>query len=173
MCAQYSSCILQCHELLTVVFCCRFEEFASNGANICPLDIELKWMTEVSSSVYATPLITDLYADGRKDIVVPGKAAQRILAYHGSGFQHQVPAQPLQRKPCPTSQQNTALDTMPAHDMQTAVDFKQQLAPTDVAVCLHACPQVSCTTLRCWRALMGQRHWDGPASTAPMCTPHP
>jgi hypothetical protein len=50
----------------------RFEEFAANGAKICPLDIELKWMTEVSSSVYATPLITDLYADGRKDIIVPG-----------------------------------------------------------------------------------------------------
>lgn len=29
-------------------------------------------MTEISSSVYATPLITDLYADGRKDIIVPG-----------------------------------------------------------------------------------------------------
>ncbi|KAF5841733.1 hypothetical protein DUNSADRAFT_11513 [Dunaliella salina] len=37
----------------------------------CPLNIELKWLTEVSSSVYATPLITDLYRDGRKDIVVP------------------------------------------------------------------------------------------------------
>lgn len=37
----------------------------------CPLDVELKWMTEVSSSVYATPLITDLYSDGRKDIIVP------------------------------------------------------------------------------------------------------
>ena len=28
-------------------------------------------MTEVTSSVYATPLITDLYSDGQKDIVVP------------------------------------------------------------------------------------------------------
>jgi hypothetical protein len=25
----------------------------------------------VSSSVYASPVITDLYADGRKDIIVP------------------------------------------------------------------------------------------------------
>jgi len=41
------------------------------GQSTCPLDLELKWMTEVSSSVYATPLITDLYADGRKDVVVP------------------------------------------------------------------------------------------------------
>jgi hypothetical protein len=29
-------------------------------------------MTQVSSSVYATPLITDLYSDGRRDVVVPG-----------------------------------------------------------------------------------------------------
>ena len=28
-------------------------------------------MTEVSSSVYATPLIHDLYSDGHKDVVVP------------------------------------------------------------------------------------------------------
>jgi hypothetical protein len=35
-------------------------------------------MTEVSSSVYATPLITDLYADGRKDIIVPGECI-RVL----------------------------------------------------------------------------------------------
>ncbi len=28
-------------------------------------------MTEVTSSVYATPLITDLYSDGAKDVVVP------------------------------------------------------------------------------------------------------
>ena len=49
---------------------CRFDDVV--GDNICPLDVELKWMTEISSSVYATPLITDLYADGRKDIIVPG-----------------------------------------------------------------------------------------------------
>eukprot|EP00798_Chlamydomonas_sp_ICE-L_P007323 gene7323-443_t len=33
--------------------------------------LDTKWMTEVSSSIYATPLITDLYSDGRKDIIVP------------------------------------------------------------------------------------------------------
>lgn len=27
---------------------------------------------QVTSSVYATPVITDLYSDGRKDIIVPG-----------------------------------------------------------------------------------------------------
>ena len=31
----------------------------------------LRWMTEVSSSVYATPLIHDLYSDGNKDVIVP------------------------------------------------------------------------------------------------------
>jgi hypothetical protein len=51
-------------------FCASFDDVV--GDNICPLDVELKWMTEISSSVYATPLITDLYSDGRKDIVVPG-----------------------------------------------------------------------------------------------------
>ena len=32
----------------------------------------MRWHTEVASSVYATPLITDLFSDGRKDIIVPG-----------------------------------------------------------------------------------------------------
>jgi hypothetical protein len=56
--------------LCAVSLSCRFDDVV--GDNICPIDVELKWMTEVSSSVYATPLITDLYADGRKDIIVPG-----------------------------------------------------------------------------------------------------
>lgn len=46
---------------------CRFQELK----NVCPQNVELRWMTEVSSSVYATPLITDLYSDGHKDIIVP------------------------------------------------------------------------------------------------------
>ncbi|GIL89184.1 hypothetical protein Vretimale_18615 [Volvox reticuliferus] len=33
--------------------------------------LDLAWMSEATSSVYATPLITDLHADGRRDIVVP------------------------------------------------------------------------------------------------------
>lgn len=37
----------------------------------CPQNLELRWMSEVQSSVYATPLITDLFSDGQKDIVVP------------------------------------------------------------------------------------------------------
>jgi len=37
----------------------------------CPVNVELSWMTEVSSSVYSTPLITDLFSDGAKEIIVP------------------------------------------------------------------------------------------------------
>jgi hypothetical protein len=53
----------------TVVVRRRFDDLPPG--TVCPLALELAWMTEVSSSVYATPLITDLYADGRKDIIVP------------------------------------------------------------------------------------------------------
>ena len=38
---------------------------------MCETGIALKWMTEVASSVYATPLIHDLYSDGYKDVIVP------------------------------------------------------------------------------------------------------
>ena len=37
----------------------------------CSANLVLKWMTEVGSSIYATPLIHDLYSDGQKDIIVP------------------------------------------------------------------------------------------------------
>ncbi|KAG6769562.1 hypothetical protein POTOM_025210 [Populus tomentosa] len=37
----------------------------------CPRNLELRWQTEVSSSVYATPLIADINSDGKLDIVVP------------------------------------------------------------------------------------------------------
>jgi len=37
----------------------------------CPQNIALKWHAEASSAVYSTPLITDLFSDGRKDIIVP------------------------------------------------------------------------------------------------------
>lgn len=38
---------------------------------MCPQDIALKWHAEAGSGIYATPLITDLFSDGKKDIVVP------------------------------------------------------------------------------------------------------
>ncbi|KAI5561208.1 hypothetical protein BDE02_16G099000 [Populus trichocarpa] len=37
----------------------------------CPKNLELRWQTEVSSSVYATPLIADINSDGKLDVVVP------------------------------------------------------------------------------------------------------
>lgn len=39
--------------------------------DVCPQNIALRWHAEASSAVYATPLITDLFSDGRKDVVVP------------------------------------------------------------------------------------------------------
>ena len=38
----------------------------------------------MSSSVYATPLITDLYSDGRKDIIVPA-FVNRLEVVEGMG----------------------------------------------------------------------------------------
>ncbi|XAR68857.1 Lambda-carrageenase [Bertholletia excelsa] len=37
----------------------------------CPQHLELRWQTEVTSSIYATPLIADINSDGKLDIVVP------------------------------------------------------------------------------------------------------
>ncbi|PKA56153.1 hypothetical protein AXF42_Ash015638 [Apostasia shenzhenica] len=37
----------------------------------CPHHLELRWQTEVSSSIYATPLIADINSDGKLEIVVP------------------------------------------------------------------------------------------------------
>lgn len=47
------------------------QEIEMKVGSTCPLNVELKWMTELSSSIYATPLITDLFSDGRKDIIAP------------------------------------------------------------------------------------------------------
>ncbi|GBG71239.1 hypothetical protein CBR_g8542 [Chara braunii] len=37
----------------------------------CPHNLHLRWTTEVSSSIYATPLIADINNDGRQEVVVP------------------------------------------------------------------------------------------------------
>ncbi|CAI9098388.1 OLC1v1035025C1 [Oldenlandia corymbosa var. corymbosa] len=37
----------------------------------CPQQLELRWQTEVSSSIYATPLIADINSDGKLEVVVP------------------------------------------------------------------------------------------------------
>ena len=37
----------------------------------CTTDITLRWMTETASSIYATPVIADLFSDGQKEVIVP------------------------------------------------------------------------------------------------------
>lgn len=37
----------------------------------CDANLVLRWMTEVGSSIYATPILHDLYSDGQMDIIVP------------------------------------------------------------------------------------------------------
>ncbi|KAI3936031.1 hypothetical protein MKX01_021461 [Papaver californicum] len=37
----------------------------------CPKNLELRWKSEVSSSIYAAPLLSDINGDGKLDIVVP------------------------------------------------------------------------------------------------------
>eukprot|EP00906_Rhabdomonas_costata_P030892 RCo043683 len=42
-----------------------------NGTRPCHVSVDVAWSAEVGSSVYATPLITDLFGDGRKEIITP------------------------------------------------------------------------------------------------------
>ncbi|KAK9714132.1 hypothetical protein RND81_06G073700 [Saponaria officinalis] len=37
----------------------------------CPQHLELRWQAEVSSSIYASPLIADINSDGKLEVVVP------------------------------------------------------------------------------------------------------
>ncbi|CAK9271598.1 unnamed protein product [Sphagnum jensenii] len=37
----------------------------------CPQQLEIRWQTEVSSSIYASPLIADINSDGKMEVVVP------------------------------------------------------------------------------------------------------
>ncbi|KAJ4761384.1 hypothetical protein LUZ62_071759 [Rhynchospora pubera] len=37
----------------------------------CPKHLDLRWQTEVSSSIFATPLVADINSDGRLEVVVP------------------------------------------------------------------------------------------------------
>ncbi|GER36585.1 defective in exine formation [Striga asiatica] len=37
----------------------------------CPRHLELRWQAEVSSSVYASPLIADINSDGKLEVIVP------------------------------------------------------------------------------------------------------
>lgn len=37
----------------------------------CDYEVHMSWSTQLGSSVYATPLITDLFSDGKRDVIVP------------------------------------------------------------------------------------------------------
>ncbi|XP_042054451.1 protein DEFECTIVE IN EXINE FORMATION 1-like [Salvia splendens] len=37
----------------------------------CPQHLELRWQAEVSSSIYATPLVADINSDGKLEVIVP------------------------------------------------------------------------------------------------------
>lgn len=77
-CSAASKCSLPHHRSIgqpvTVPLGCVCREIMDEVVDprTCPQNIALKWHTEIGSSVYATPLITDLFSDGRKDIIVPG-----------------------------------------------------------------------------------------------------
>ncbi|KRH75813.1 hypothetical protein GLYMA_01G111300v4 [Glycine max] len=47
----------------------KYEDALVNSK--CPKNLELRWQTEVSSSIYANPLIADINSDGKLEIVVP------------------------------------------------------------------------------------------------------
>ena len=47
------------------------DEEALRPKDECPANLRLRWMTEVTSSVYSTPVIADLFSDGHKEIIVP------------------------------------------------------------------------------------------------------
>lgn len=47
------------------------DEEAMRPQDECPANLRLRWMTEVTSSVYSTPVIADLFSDGHKEVVVP------------------------------------------------------------------------------------------------------
>jgi len=46
------------------------DEEASEARSECPAGVSLRWSAEVASSVYATPLVADLFGDGGRQVVV-------------------------------------------------------------------------------------------------------
>lgn len=45
--------------------------FASEEEGTCPHNVRLMWTADVGSAAFAAPLITDLFSDGTKEIVLP------------------------------------------------------------------------------------------------------
>lgn len=56
----------------------------SKRFGVCPterIDLSIRWHTDIASSIHSTPLVTDLFSDGHKDILVPGlKHSIRLLS---------------------------------------------------------------------------------------------
>ncbi|KAK9842754.1 hypothetical protein WJX74_001858 [Apatococcus lobatus] len=61
------------------------DEESDPDASACEQNVALKWTTEAGSSIYATPLITDLYSDGHKDIIVPAFVHQLEVVEGANG----------------------------------------------------------------------------------------
>eukprot|EP00898_Chlorokybus_atmophyticus_P003628 jgi/Chlat1/4266/Chrsp29S04370 len=47
------------------------DEVPPFGDTTCPVNAQLRWAAEASSSIYATPVIADLTSEGQKDVIVP------------------------------------------------------------------------------------------------------
>jgi hypothetical protein len=53
-----------------VEVCSEEEEPLDGREEPCLQNLELRWQRELESSIYATPVIADLFADGMKEVVV-------------------------------------------------------------------------------------------------------
>ena len=81
----YCSCTLSHSEPHAQCFVRCSDEESDPEGNACEQNVALKWMTEAGSSIYATPLITDLYSDGHKDIIVPTFVHQLEVSFFPPG----------------------------------------------------------------------------------------
>jgi len=56
----------------------------STGWSQCPstsfIDLAIRWHAETPSSIHATPLITDLFSDNFRDILVPGRESLSLIS---------------------------------------------------------------------------------------------
>lgn len=56
---------------------------SADAFEACPIevmDLTIRWHSEITSSIHATPLITDFYNDGHKDILVPGLKKLELIS---------------------------------------------------------------------------------------------
>jgi hypothetical protein len=58
----------------------RQNSFRACRAQDAYIDLAIRWHAEVSSTIHATPLITDFYNDGYKDILIPGKESLTLVS---------------------------------------------------------------------------------------------